>query len=186
MPVTGASPTEPPTRWQRVSQSTWLVPVHRRGAWPGFAVLLVLLCCTVALLVVLSGLGAGIVDARLRLPGQVPFQAAQPGMSPVAPVETASPSAPSAVLTTTASQPTATATPEPTPTQPPTPVPAPPPATPVPVATAAPLVHVVSQGDTLFAIARRYGVSVDDIRRANNLGDPDLIVPGQRLIIPRG
>jgi membrane-bound lytic murein transglycosylase D len=51
--------------------------------------------------------------------------------------------------------------------------------------TPALLVHVVSQGDTLFAIARRYGVTVDDLRRANNLGSSDVIVPGQRLVVPR-
>jgi LCP family protein required for cell wall assembly len=43
--------------------------------------------------------------------------------------------------------------------------------------------HVVQQGDTLFSLARRYGVTVEDIQRANNL-TADNIYVGQQLIIP--
>ncbi|RME86445.1 MAG: LysM peptidoglycan-binding domain-containing protein [Caldilineae bacterium] len=44
--------------------------------------------------------------------------------------------------------------------------------------------HVVQPGDTLLAIATRYGVSVEAIMKANNLADPNLIYAGQRLLIP--
>jgi len=41
----------------------------------------------------------------------------------------------------------------------------------------------VQQGDTLFSLARRYGVTVDEIVRANQLAG-DNIFAGQTLIIP--
>lgn len=43
--------------------------------------------------------------------------------------------------------------------------------------------YTVVEGDTLGGIARRYGVTVDDIKRANNLQD-DFLRVGQRLVIP--
>ncbi|HEY74541.1 MAG: hypothetical protein B6I35_02825 [Anaerolineaceae bacterium 4572_32.2] len=44
--------------------------------------------------------------------------------------------------------------------------------------------HVVGWGETLFSIARRYGVSVDGICVANGITDPTRIYAGQRLTIP--
>ena len=44
--------------------------------------------------------------------------------------------------------------------------------------------HTVQPGETLSAIARRYGVSVWMLARANNLTNPGLIIPGQVLVIP--
>ncbi len=49
-----------------------------------------------------------------------------------------------------------------------------------------PIVHVVQAGEGIYAIARKYGVSPESIIRANNLANPDLIYPGQELIIPAG
>ena len=46
-------------------------------------------------------------------------------------------------------------------------------------------VHVVRPGETLYAIARRYGVSPAAIVSANGLLHPDLIYVGQRLTIPQ-
>ncbi len=43
---------------------------------------------------------------------------------------------------------------------------------------------VVNQGDTLFAIASRYGVSVEVLVRANNLPNANFVYSGQRLLIP--
>ncbi|KAB2917011.1 MAG: LysM peptidoglycan-binding domain-containing protein [Bacteroidetes bacterium] len=40
--------------------------------------------------------------------------------------------------------------------------------------------HTVAQGETLYAIARKYGVKVDDIKKLNNLGD-GAIKPGDKL-----
>lgn len=45
-------------------------------------------------------------------------------------------------------------------------------------------VHVVSSGETLSRIARRYGSCIAAIQRANGLSDTDRIYPGQRLAIP--
>lgn len=46
------------------------------------------------------------------------------------------------------------------------------------------VVHTVLPGETLFRIATSYGLTVDDLARANNIGDPTLIYAGQQLIIP--
>lgn len=60
-------------------------------------------------------------------------------------------------------------------------------ATPAPEQGAAPsepVVYVVQAGDSLLSIATQYGVSVDDIVRANDLANPDFVFSGQRLTIP--
>jgi murein DD-endopeptidase MepM/ murein hydrolase activator NlpD len=44
---------------------------------------------------------------------------------------------------------------------------------------------VVQKGETLTSIARRYGISVEALVRYNRISDPDRIVVGQRLRIPR-
>ncbi len=54
-------------------------------------------------------------------------------------------------------------------------------AAPRPDATAA--VHVVRRGDSLYRIARRYGATVEGLRRANGLAS-SLIRPGQSLRVP--
>jgi LysM repeat protein len=46
--------------------------------------------------------------------------------------------------------------------------------------------HTVTWGDTLSAIAARYGVTVEAIMQANTLTNPNLIRLGQRLWIPLG
>lgn len=44
--------------------------------------------------------------------------------------------------------------------------------------------YVVKYGDTLSSIAAQYGVTVQQIIDANSLQNPDLLLPGQELIIP--
>jgi LysM repeat protein len=46
------------------------------------------------------------------------------------------------------------------------------------------VVYVVKPGDTLRSIAATYGTTMSAIVRANNMANPDVIYPGQRLIIP--
>ena len=43
--------------------------------------------------------------------------------------------------------------------------------------------HKVVRGDTLYSISRKYGLSVEKIRRLNNLSDKKPIQPGQKLIV---
>lgn len=89
-------------------------------------------------------------------------------------------------------------TPTPTPTAvPPTPTPtatsmaptATPSATATPTPTLVPgqtVIHVVKPGETLYSIARLYGVSVAALTYLNKITDPSRIYVGQHLIIPRG
>ena len=43
--------------------------------------------------------------------------------------------------------------------------------------------HNVVRGDTLFSISKKYGLSVDEIRRLNNLNKNQPIQPGQKLMV---
>jgi murein DD-endopeptidase MepM/ murein hydrolase activator NlpD len=45
-------------------------------------------------------------------------------------------------------------------------------------------IYAVQRGDTLFRIATRYGLTVNDLVRANNISDPTTIYAGQQLLIP--
>ncbi|VAW14095.1 hypothetical protein MNBD_ALPHA12-1862, partial [hydrothermal vent metagenome] len=44
--------------------------------------------------------------------------------------------------------------------------------------------HTIEAGESLYAIARRYGVTTDAIAKVNNISSPDQISVGQKLIIP--
>ena len=44
--------------------------------------------------------------------------------------------------------------------------------------------YEVRPGDTLFLIAKKYGVSVDELCRLNNLTEKEAIQPGQKILIP--
>ena len=93
--------------------------------------------------------------------------------------------------------PTATPTVTRVPTRTMTPTPIPPtdtPRPPTPTATATatipptptPVVYVVQPGDTLGAIATKYGVTAQAIMDANGITDPRVVRVGTRLIIPGG
>lgn len=76
--------------------------------------------------------------------------------------------------------PTATNTPRPTFTlMPMTPLP-----TFTPTLTPTPVLYTVKPGDTLLAIAARFGISVRSIQEANGIIDPHRLQLGQVLIIP--
>lgn len=57
---------------------------------------------------------------------------------------------------------------------------------PAPAAPAATVVHTVTWGETLSSIAARYGTSWQALAAANGLRNPNLIFPGQRLVISGG
>lgn len=44
--------------------------------------------------------------------------------------------------------------------------------------------HRMQKGENLWAVARRYGVTVDEIVRANHISDPEHLPAGTRLFIP--
>ncbi len=44
--------------------------------------------------------------------------------------------------------------------------------------------YTVQPGDRLSDIAEQFGVTVDALVEANNIEDPDIIYPGQELVIP--
>jgi LysM repeat protein len=44
--------------------------------------------------------------------------------------------------------------------------------------------YTVQAGDTLGGIAAQFGVTVDALVQANSITDPNLIIPGETLIIP--
>ena len=82
--------------------------------------------------------------------------------------------------------PRATTSPTPIMTLPPTPAPTVPllPSPVLPTPTPGPLLYTIQEGDTLFSIALAHGVTLDELIEANGLSDPNLIHPGQTIIIP--
>ena len=44
--------------------------------------------------------------------------------------------------------------------------------------------HTVEKGDTLYSISKKYSITLDQLRKANNLTDTDVIKVGQKLTIP--
>ncbi len=47
-------------------------------------------------------------------------------------------------------------------------------------------VYIVRKGDTLYSIAKMYGTTVEELVLLNSLSGPDVIIAGQKLIIPKG
>ena len=59
-----------------------------------------------------------------------------------------------------------------------------PPSSAAPSPAATPLIYVVKRGDQLGRIARSFGVTLAALEAANGITNPNLIVPGQKLVIP--
>jgi LysM repeat protein len=66
-----------------------------------------------------------------------------------------------------------------------TPAPATPAPTPTPTVTPTPIVYRVQSGDTLLAIAAKFGISAEAIQETNGIVDPRRLQIEQELIIPR-
>ncbi|KAB7708638.1 SafA/ExsA family spore coat assembly protein [Bacillus aerolatus] len=46
-------------------------------------------------------------------------------------------------------------------------------------------IHIVQKGDTLWTIAKKYGVNFDELKKMNaQLSNPDLIMPGMKIKVP--
>jgi len=41
--------------------------------------------------------------------------------------------------------------------------------------------HVVQKGETLYSISKKYGLTVEELRRLNKFNKESLLQPGQRL-----
>lgn len=46
--------------------------------------------------------------------------------------------------------------------------------------------HVVQSGETLFRIAKKYGVSVNELAKQNKISPTARVAAGQKLLLPRG
>jgi LysM repeat protein len=44
-------------------------------------------------------------------------------------------------------------------------------------------VYVIQAGDTLWKVAKRYNTSIDEILAINDIENPDMVYPGQKLLI---
>ncbi len=132
-----------------------------------------------AVLLVAVGVGGLMLGSRL---------AAQMGNG--APGASGSAGGASAASPSVSAAPAATPTPLATPTPVATPTAAAPSGTPAetgsptPTPPQTPAVHVVKPGETLSQIALRYGVTVDALQTANKITDPNVLLAGQRLVIP--
>ena len=47
-------------------------------------------------------------------------------------------------------------------------------------------IYVVRAGDSLYALARRFGTTAEELRRLNQIADPSRLVIGQSLVVPGG
>jgi LysM repeat protein len=43
--------------------------------------------------------------------------------------------------------------------------------------------YLVHRGDSLYGIAQEYGLTVEELRRLNNLSKGHVIYPGQKLLV---
>ena len=59
-------------------------------------------------------------------------------------------------------------------------------ATPSPTPVPIPVLHVVIAGDSLGGLSDLYKVPLADIMIANELDNPNILSPGQELVIPLG
>lgn len=57
--------------------------------------------------------------------------------------------------------------------------------TPTPAHAESSVAYTVQKGDSVWKIATKYQIGVSEIVQANNLKNPSLIYPGQKLIIPQ-
>ena len=46
-------------------------------------------------------------------------------------------------------------------------------------------IHIVQKGDTLWKIAKKYGVNFEELKKLNSqLSNPDMIMPGMKIKVP--
>ena len=119
-------------------------------------------------LLILVVVGAGGFGIGMLLPLLLPFPAG--GVSVASPAPTGAGSSATPVASAGTS-PGATAS-------------ASPPSSVAPSPASTPVVYIVKRGDQLARIANSFGVTLQAIEAANGITNPNLIVPGQTLVIP--
>ena len=46
-------------------------------------------------------------------------------------------------------------------------------------------IHIVQKGETLWSIAKKYGVNFDELKKMNaQLSNPDMVMPGMKIKVP--
>ena len=45
-------------------------------------------------------------------------------------------------------------------------------------------IYAVDKGDTLWKLAKKYNTTIDELVKINDIENPDVIIVGQKLIIP--
>lgn len=147
----------------------------------GLFLVVALTVCSAVVVVLLAGRGAAAAVAALRGPvaaGPTATQSAPAVNTPVAPAQSTpeqSARATPQVSPTSAPQPTLQPTPQATTQQ----------TVSAPTAAAQRREHTVAAGDTLSAIAQRYGTTVDALVAANRLPNRNATLQiGQRLVVP--
>jgi LysM repeat protein len=127
-------------------------------------------------LLILVVVGAGGFAIGMLLPLLIPLPAGS--ISTVSPAPSAGPTAaPSAGSSGTPGPASGGASPS-------AGAPAPPSPSVAPTPGATPLVYVVQRGDQLGRIAQSFGVTLQALQAANGITNPNLIVIGQKLVIP--
>ena len=160
---------------ERVQTTPHVVAAGRRSrSRPGrrFARVAIIGLALIGTVLVGLLLGAGLAAQLTSRAGATltPSGGVVASASPAAAIESVAPSTPSPSPTPSAS-PSASPTPTARPTLSPSP-------------SNGPVIHVVERGETLTLIAEQYGVTVDALKNANDIDDPNLIFVDQELVIP--
>lgn len=45
-------------------------------------------------------------------------------------------------------------------------------------------IYIISEGDTLWNLAKKYSTTVDEIVRINEIEDPNFLMAGEKILIP--
>lgn len=185
-PVTTARPLQPKATPSKRPTAFPATRPRRSPRWPIIAGAVLGVVALVALALAILSIGPDLRFGSAAVTA-TPMANAIPttNVLPVATTAIATEAALPATATATATA-TSEPTPLPSPTALPTPTEAPTPQpTEAPITASNTITYVVKQGDTCWAIATQFNITVDELIRQNRLGDNCLIRPGQELSITR-
>jgi LysM repeat protein len=52
-------------------------------------------------------------------------------------------------------------------------------------ATSGKKIHTVQKGETIYGISKKFGIKPAELRKLNNLGENDPVMPGQKLVVAK-